>query len=254
MIEGDVGEDGEERIDDVGGVETSSEADFEDGDVYGPLMGWAWLREVQKGECGEDLEEAGRVGKGAGFDEVPGGFVYLEVEAGKVFVGDGDAVDLDALVDADEVGRGVEAGAVASGREDAGEGSGGRAFAIGSGDQDRGKGLLRVSESGGEGAHVGEIELSPRRAGGRGREFMAKSVQMVDRCGVGHAAILGDRASYRRMGERLPFGTDGEGGMTRRALALTRWWDIEMDSSGPIVRNQQKRPVEFWEFKLSVSA
>ena len=46
-----------------------------------------------------------------------GGVVDLEVEAGEVVVGDGCAVDPDALVDAGEVGRGVEGGAVAGGGE-----------------------------------------------------------------------------------------------------------------------------------------
>ena len=33
VVEGDVGDDGEEGFDDVGGVETAAEAYFEDGDV-----------------------------------------------------------------------------------------------------------------------------------------------------------------------------------------------------------------------------
>ena len=33
VVEGDVGDDGEEGVDDVGGVETAAEAYFEDGDV-----------------------------------------------------------------------------------------------------------------------------------------------------------------------------------------------------------------------------
>ena len=66
MVEGDVGEDGEERIDDVGGVETASEAYFEDGDVDGGLgcpgaIGFVSC-EVEEGKGGEDLEETGRMG------------------------------------------------------------------------------------------------------------------------------------------------------------------------------------------------
>ena len=141
VVERDVGDDGEEGVDDVGGVETAAQADFEDGDVdracasLEPFSG-----EVEEGERGEDLEEAGGMGQIAGFDEAAGGLVDLEVEAGEVVVGDLDAVDLDALVDADEVGRGVEAGAVAGGGEDAGQGGGRGAFAVGSGDQDRREG------------------------------------------------------------------------------------------------------------------
>ena len=97
VVEGDVGDDGEEGVDDVGGVEAASEAYFEDG--YVDLL----LGEVEEGEGGEDFEEAGVVREGGFGDEAAGGVVDVEVEAGEVVVGDGDAVDLDALVDAGEV-------------------------------------------------------------------------------------------------------------------------------------------------------
>ena len=99
-------------------------------------MSTVLLGEVGKGEGGEDLEEAGVVWECARCDEALGRGVDLEVEAGEVVVGDLDAVDLDALVDAGEVGRSVEGGAVAGGREDARERGGGGALAVGSGDQD----------------------------------------------------------------------------------------------------------------------
>ncbi len=125
MVEGDVGDDREEGVDDVGGVETASQAYFQDGDVdrlcVGSSAGICFISsEVEEGYRGENLEEAGGVGEIAGIDETTGGFVDLKVEAGEVFVGYLGAVDLDALVDADQVGRGVEAGAIASGGEDAG--------------------------------------------------------------------------------------------------------------------------------------
>ena len=63
VVEGDVGDDGEERGDDVGSVEPASETYFEDGDVYwfakGPVD--FLIREVEEGKGGEDLEEAGRM-------------------------------------------------------------------------------------------------------------------------------------------------------------------------------------------------
>ena len=163
-------------------------------------MSTVLLGEVEEGERGEDLEEAGGVGQVAGLDEAAGGVVDLEVEAGEVVVGDLDAVDLDALVDADEVRRGVEAGAVAGSGEDARERGGRGAFAVGSGDQDRGEGGLRIAERGGEDAHVDEVELAAGGAGcGRG-ELVAQGVEMVDRCGVRHGAILGDVAGIERDG------------------------------------------------------
>ena len=96
--------------------------------------------------------------------------------------------------------RGVEAGAVAGSGEDAGEGGGGGAFAVGSGDQDGGEGGLRVAERGGEDAHVGEVELAAGSAGCGWGELVAQGVEMVDRGGVGHGAILGDVTGIERDG------------------------------------------------------
>ena len=134
------------------------------------------------------------MGKIAGFDQAPGSFVDLEVEAGEVVVRNLGAVDLDALVDTDQVRRGVEAGAVAGGGEDAGERGGRGAFAVGSGDQDGGEAGLRIAKSGGEDAHVGEVELAAGCAGSGRGELVAQSVEMVDRSSVRHGAILGECA------------------------------------------------------------
>jgi hypothetical protein len=61
------------------------------------------------------------VGEIAGFDEAAGGLIYLKVKAGEVFVRDRGAIDLDALVDADQMGRGVKAGPVTCRGKDAGQ-------------------------------------------------------------------------------------------------------------------------------------
>ena len=129
--------------------------------------------------------------------------------------------DLDALVDADEVRRGVEAGAVAGGGEDAGERGGGAAFAVGSGDEDGGEAGLRVAERGGEGAHVGEVELAARaRPGGGGGELLAEGVEMVDRGGVGHGAILGE-VSIRDVVD-----AHGADGYPTKVAGNGRKWDM----------------------------
>jgi len=39
---------------------------------------------------------------------------------------------------------------------------------------------------------VGQVEFAARGAGRGGGELVAQGVEMVDRCGVGHAVILGD--------------------------------------------------------------
>lgn len=123
--------------------------------------------EIEEGEGGKDLEEARVVGKGALGDEAVSGVIDLEVEAGEIFVRDLFAVDLDTLVDADEVRRGVESGAIAGGGQDAAERGGGAAFAVGSGDEDSRKGALRIAKGSHEGAHMGEVEFAAR-GGGRG--------------------------------------------------------------------------------------
>ena len=175
VVEGDIRDDGDEGVNDVSGVETASEAYFEDGDVD------VLFCEISKGQGGKDFEEAGVVREGAFADEAFGGGVDLEVEAGEVFVGDLEAVDLDALVDAGEVGRGVESGTVTGGSEDARERGSCAALAVGSGDEDGWEGKLGVAEGGGEDAHVGEVEFAARRGGGCGGQLVAEGVEMVDR-------------------------------------------------------------------------
>jgi hypothetical protein len=132
------------------------------------------------------------VGKISGFDEAAGGLVDVEVKTGEVFVGDGGTIDLDALVDADEVGRGIEGGAVAGSGQDAGEGGSGGAFAIGSRDEDGRKGGLRVAKSRRKDTHLGKVELAPGRGWRGGSEFVTQGVEMIDRCSVRHGVILGD--------------------------------------------------------------
>ena len=133
VVEGDVGDDGEERIDDVGGVEAAAHADFEDSDLdFG-------LGKVEKGHGGQDFEEAGELRSLPSATSCLRGIVDAEVDGGEGIVGDFGAIDADALVGAREMRRGVEAGAQAGGGQDRGEGRGRGAFAVGAGDEDGGK-------------------------------------------------------------------------------------------------------------------
>ena len=66
VVERDVGDDGEQRLDDVGGVQASAQADFEDGDVD------LRARRNEEGHRGEGLEEAGRCGQLAPDDQALG--------------------------------------------------------------------------------------------------------------------------------------------------------------------------------------
>ena len=225
VIEGDVGDDRDQRFDDVGGIETAAHADLEDGDIDGMSSICLLSGKVQETEGRDGLEEAGGVRQGAFANEALSSVVDAEVEAGEVFVGDLDAVDPDALVDSGEVGGGVEAGAVSGGVEDAGEGSGGGALAVGSGDENRREGGLRVAEGCSKDAHVGEVELTPGGVGGWRSELVAQGVEMIDRCAVRHAAILGEGVGLGRFlrcaelefwtGMPLKFGASPKGGISR---------------------------------------
>ena len=167
---------------------------FKNSDIDRFCLAWATSCEVEESKGGEDLEEAGGMRQIAGFDQAPGGFIDLKVEPGEVFVGNLCAVNLDAFVDADQVGRGVEAGAVACGDEDAGQSGSRRALAVGSSDQNGGKGGLRIAERSGQNTHVGQVELAAGGAGGGRGELVAQGVKMVDRSSVRHGVILGDGA------------------------------------------------------------
>ena len=222
MIERDVGDDGEDRVDDVGGVETASEAYFEDGDVE------VLLGEVEEGEGGEGFEEAGMVRELAGGDEGLGGVVDTEVEAGEGVFGNfvearagcwvlgvggqrrnteilsqnrlrmmagllraraglGGVGDADAFGDAGEVGRGVEASAIAGGSEDGGKRGSGAALAVGAGDEDCGELFLRIAQRGGKDAHVSEVEFAARHRWGK---LQTERLKTVDRRCVRHRGIL----------------------------------------------------------------
>ena len=96
VVERDVGEDGEQRIDDVGGVEPAAHAHFQDGDLHWFPDGSVCflVREVQESQRGQRLEEARMVRQPAGRDQLPGRLVDAKVEARKVFLGNlGETVD-----------------------------------------------------------------------------------------------------------------------------------------------------------------
>ena len=216
VVEGDVGDDRKDRLDDVDGVEAAAGPTSRMAMSTGtPKVSPSFIGEVEEGERGEGFEVAGMVGQASlralrrggwpasstwkikagevGFGDFGGGYrlgeantEILELRSRMTSCGEGCG-DTDAFGDAGEVGRGVEAGAEAGGREDGAEGGGGAALAVGSGDEDRGEAGLRVAEGVGEGAHVGELELAPRRAWG---EFETERGEGFDRCSEGHGLIL----------------------------------------------------------------
>ena len=97
MVKRDVGDDGKQRIDDIGGVEASAEADLENGDFDGRFG------KVQKGHRGEGLEETRHLRQFLSFYQLLPGGANAEKILGKIIIGDFGAIDTDALVGAREV-------------------------------------------------------------------------------------------------------------------------------------------------------
>ena len=139
VIERDGRDDAERRArDDVGGVELAAETDLQD-----QRVGWM-LGEGQEGGSGRDLE-IGDVVAGVGG---PGAREHVDelglADGARLAVG---TAELDALVEADEMRRGVDVHALARGLEHGLEEGGRRALAVGAGDVDDGRqALLRVAE------------------------------------------------------------------------------------------------------------
>ena len=123
VVETDAGDDREERLADVGGVEPSAEAHFDHGEID------AAAHEVQEAKSSGQLEKGRlqRVGKG----------VANLGEQGREFVArNRHAVDLDPFFDGAQVGRGEQAGAISGGPQSAGEHGRGRSFSFAAGDVD----------------------------------------------------------------------------------------------------------------------
>src|SRR5258708_27350923 len=153
MVEIDTGDDGDDRRKNVGGVETATEADFEDGEFH-PLAG-----KILESH-GSDTLEISRVGaKFAGGEE----FFDQQVDAregfGEGFVADLPAIDADALVDFFEVGRSIQTGSKASMAKDGFEERGGETFAVGASDVDARIDAGGAGEALGENGDVFKVEL-----------------------------------------------------------------------------------------------
>src|SRR5581483_2619038 len=102
MVERDVSNDADQRLDDVGCVEAAAHSDFEDCNVD------ALGREVAESDGGHHLEETGMPGQGAVAYQLLCGAIDVAVEPREIVVGDFIAVDADSFIDADEVWRGVQ--------------------------------------------------------------------------------------------------------------------------------------------------
>src|SRR5580700_11365591 len=93
----------------------------------------------------------------------------LGPRSGEIFVRDVLATDANALVDALEMRRGVEARAQTRGAQDGFEHRGRGAFAVGAGDMRAGRGALRLAESLRKNGDIFEAELLDERLLWRGQ-------------------------------------------------------------------------------------
>src|SRR5208282_4292702 len=179
MVEINGGDDGDLRLDDVGGVEAASEADFVDGEFD---LG---ADEMVEGHGGEAFEEGGVRRELAGGQQLLDERVDAGERGSEIVVVDFQAVDANALVDALQVRRGVEAGAGAGGVKDGFEDRSGRSLAVGAGDVDAGDGAVGRAETLGEAGDVFEVELLDVRLARRGKLF-AEGEKIMDGVVVVH--------------------------------------------------------------------
>lgn len=145
MVEGDIRDDGELRGDDVGAVETASKTDFYHGDVN-MLLGEV----LERHRCGQ-LEER----RTERLEELT--FCLHEID--DILLGNGEAVNADALREIHQMGRGIEPYPIAAELQEGCEGVGGAALAVGACDVDGAEMLMGVIEMGVEGKGVAQAFL-----------------------------------------------------------------------------------------------
>ncbi len=180
MIEIDASDDGSDGRDDIRGVETAAEADFE----YAEFD--AGARETFESHGGDAFEICGMGTELASGEEFFDQDVNAGESFGEDFVTNLLAIDADALVDSFQMGRSVETGAQAGMAEDRFEERGRRAFAVRAGDMDAGIGTIGAAEALRKDSNVLKVEL----CGGdlcRRSQFPAEGEQIADRGLVIHA-------------------------------------------------------------------
>src|SRR5208283_1259957 len=157
--------------------EASAHSNFEHGDLR------ADAGKVLKGYDSEHLEETGMPRKLAGMQQLLCGALDAVVDLAELDVGDGFAVDANALVDAHQMGRAVQRSLVSGSAQDGRQGSGGRTFTVGPRDEHAGETALGIAERGQHLAHVGQVEL----VRGRDGQFVSQCVKLLNSGLVGHA-------------------------------------------------------------------
>ena len=119
MIDADIGDDRDDGLNDVGGVQAAAQADLEDGKLH------VLLGAEEQSHGGEQLEKARGVRQQGAADQFRGLLIHLSEEPAEVLVGDLGKCAVGrgahALVHAQQVRRGVQARAQARRVQDRGQ-------------------------------------------------------------------------------------------------------------------------------------
>jgi hypothetical protein len=103
VIEINLSDYGDLRLDYVGGVEAATHAHFEYGDVH------VLLGEIGEGDGGDTFKKRGMRGQRAAGQQLLDDVVEAREGGGEIGVGDFTVADFNALVDAQQMRRGVKA-------------------------------------------------------------------------------------------------------------------------------------------------
>ena len=145
MVKGDISDDGELRGDNVGAVETASKTDFYHGDVN------MLLSEIlERHRCGQFEER-----RTERLEEL----TFCLHEINDILLGNGEAVNADALREIHQMGRGIEPYPIAAELQEGCKCVGGAALAVSACDVDSAEMLMGVIEMGVEGKSVAQAFL-----------------------------------------------------------------------------------------------
>lgn len=188
VVEIDAGDDGNDRVKNVGGIEAATETDFEDAE-FDALTS-------ERFEChGRDAFEIGGVRAEFSRSEE---FLDQAVDARECFrketIANLFAIDANALVDSFEMGGSVEAGSKTGAAKNGFEEGRRRPFAVGASDVGAGVGALGAAEAAGKDGDIFEIEFGSGRLRGRS-EFAAEGEKVADRGVVIHLKSKADRGN-----------------------------------------------------------
>ena len=168
MIERDVGDDAEPRLNHVGRVQTPAHSDLEHNHI------WPAAGKILKGHRRQRLEKAG-MPRQISFPNQPlRSPVDHVMEHREIVVADRFAIEANPLVNPNQMRRSIKPRLQPRSLQDGSESSGRRTLAVRACDQHRRKTILRMPQRREQHAHVRQIELVRRRL----RQLVAQRVHL----------------------------------------------------------------------------